>query len=106
MKKISFFSLHDPYIIKIVNTPGGQVCVEIELECIRCKKRELIAIPEELRNQIGNESNSERGIVNHIATERGWSICNLVRNGNYFDYNVCLECVNKDYEEYFSSIKD
>lgn len=106
MKNLSLFSLHDPIVIKNVNTPGGQVCIEIEFECTRCHKRELITMPEELKIQIGDQSNGERSIVNHIATQKGWSCCNLKRGDNYFDYNVCPACVNKDYEEYFTGIKD
>ena len=84
-----------------VSTPYGRVCSKMEVLCLRCRKGEVIAVPEKALNTIDSEDLVGSTIVEYMAEQKGWLIKPVNRtSGKRGFFMLCPACIEQFFKKY------
>lgn len=86
---------------EFVETPYGFACSKMEVLCLRCRKGEVIAVPEKILKTIDTEDLAGDAIATCVAEEKGWVIKSVNRIGGKLGlFMLCPQCVEKMFKEF------
>jgi hypothetical protein len=73
----------------------------MEVLCLRCRRGEVIAVPEEALNMVDSEDMAGSALAEYIAEQKGWLIRPVNRaNGKQGLFMLCPACIEQFFKSY------